>query len=462
MNGIWLILDSLSFSATPFGTDGPDTMPKYEALVADQGINFTRAYAPGPFSPSSHSSFFTGQLPSAAGMYEAFPKFEGDVPTIADVLGRTHTTHLISANHFLFQGLDESFDEAIDTGRRYMMFQEASDPMDFSSRYRDGSAIQRYVDFLTTGGKPLRSLANGLSYNLGGKNTIKPKSWGDEQNYQYANAMCEMIRDRMSKPGDRFLVANFMDLHGPYEVSDAALERYFPDTPREEVPMNVILNRSKTRPEKSYDSEQQFRLYKAAIWDFDRKVTSMIEDLVADDTFVAVFADHGWYDTNTAYSDERLHVPLTLFVPGDGPATVDHSVSLTDLPRTTAEVMLGDDGGFDGQSLLSVETDRTAVAEAIHVPNDIYEETHRIYVNRPSDGAEPEEIQHDCVLFRGDTKVQFVADEVEVIRGDDETAAELTEQGREIRTGGINYPEGEAEVYDEHTEERLKDLGYLE
>jgi len=128
----------------------------------------------------------------------------------------------------------------------------------------------------------------------------------------------------------------------------------------------------------------------------------------------------------------------------------------------TTEVMLSDDGGFGGQSLLSVDSDRTAVAKAIHVPNDIYEKTHRIYVNRPSNGAEPEEIQHDCVLFRGDTKVQFVGDKVKVIRGDDVTAAELTEQGHEIRAGGINYPEGDAEAYDEHAEERLRDLGYLE
>jgi|GEM_PF-2633338 len=462
MDGVWLVLDSLSFGVTPFAPEGPDTMPNYADLVGRRGINFTSAYAPGPFSPSSHSSFFTGELPSTTGMYEAYPRFDNDLPTIGDVMSETHTTHLVTSNHFLFQGLDEGFDHTDDLGRQYMVFEEASDPKDFSAKYDDDPRWRRYLNLVVSEGKPIRSLVNGLNYKVGGDQEIKPKSWGDEENFQYASTMCDMIRRRLSESGDSFVVANFMDLHSPFEVSDEALERYFPDTPHEDLPLEVAARRDKLRDEKSYDAEQMFGLYKAAIWDFDRKFTPLVEDLVETETFVAVLADHGWYDTNAAYSDERLHVPLTLFAPGESARTVDRSVSLRSLPRTTTEVMRGDDGGFNGPSLLEANTDQTAIAEVIHKPNDIYEKTLRVYVNRPSDDPDPADLQHDIVVFRGDAKVQFVADEFEAIRGSGAAVDELEREARALLSGDIRGPGEDVEAYDEQTERRLKRLGYLE
>jgi arylsulfatase A-like enzyme len=462
MNGIWLILDSLSYSATPFAAGGPDTMPNYSEIVDDHGINFTEAYAPGPFSPSSHASFFTGEHPSKTGMYEANPVFDGQLRTIGDVMSETHSTHLITTNQFLFQGLDEGFDHANDVGRRYMTFQDASDPKDYSAMYNDRSKWQRAVGFLTDSGKPIRSLINGLNYKFGGDQQILPESWGDEENFQYASTMCDMIRRRLSEPGDSFVVANFMDLHGPFDISEAAFERFFSDTPKSEVPIGERTRRDKLRGEKAYDPEMMYDLYKAAIWDFDRKFSPLVSELIDDDTFIAVLADHGWYDTNSAYSDERLHVPLTLFVPGEEAREVTQTVSLRSLPRTTTEVLQGTDGGFNKPSLLDVGTDQTAVAEVIHKPNDVYEKTRRIYVNRPIDNLTPKEIQHDIVLYEGDAKVTAIDGEIDDNRGSSEIISKLRMEAEKLHSTTIRHSADENQEYDKQTKERLQRLGYLE
>ena len=462
MNGVWLILDSLSYSATPFAAGGPNTMPNYSDIVSKHGINFTKAYAPGPFSPSSHASFFTGNLASKAGMYEANPRFDGTLRTIGDVMSESHSTHLITTNHFLFQGLDTGFDYADDIGRRYMLFEGASDPKDYSSMYNDNPAWKRLVNFITDGRTPIRSLLNGLNYKFGGDQWIRPESWGDEENFQYAGTMCNMIRRRLVESDDSFVVANFMDLHGPFGISEAAFDRFFDDTPRSEVPVGERTRRDKLRGEKTYDPEKMYTLYKAAIWDFDRKFAPLVSELIDDNTFVAVLADHGWYDTNTAYSDERLHVPLTLFVPGEEPREVQQTVSLKSLARTTTEVLQGTDGGFEGPSLLDVTADQTAVTEVIHKPNDVYDKTQRVYVNRPVDNPAPEEIQHDIVLHEGDAKVTALDGRINNSHGPSNTVSKLEQKAKQIHAESTVNPSGEGEAYDEKTKKRLQRLGYLE
>jgi len=462
MNGIWLILDSLSFNATPFAPDGPDTMPNYRKLVRERGINFTKAYAPGPFSPSSHASFFTGELPSTAGMYEAHPRFDGQLRTIGDVMSTTHSTHLLSTNNFLFQGLESGFDHADDLGRQYMLFKEASDPKDYSAMYDDDPNWKRLFNFIKDDGKPFRSALNGLNYKFGSDQWIRPESWGDDENFQYVDTMCDMIRRRLAGPADTFVVANFMDLHGPFGISEAALEQFFEDTPKSEVPIGMRTRRDKLRSRKAYDSDKMYDLYKAAIWDFDRKFTPFLSELLDDDTFVAVLADHGWYDTNTAYSDERLHIPLTLFLPGEKSSEVEHTVSLKSLPRTTTEVLQGSDGGFTGPSLFDVTTNQTAIAEVIHKPNEVYKKTRRVYVNRPVDNPSPEEIQHDIVLYEGNSKVKAIDGRIDDTRGSSEIVSRLRGDAKELHSRHIRRPSGESDGYDQQTKERLQRLGYIE
>jgi hypothetical protein len=111
---------------------------------------------------------------------------------------------------------------------------------------------------------------------------------------------------------------------------------------------------------------------------------------------------------------------------------------------------------------LDVESDQTAITEVIHKPNDIYEKTLRVYVNRPSDDPNPDELQHDVVLVRGGAKVQFVGDEFEAVRGSDDDITTLESTGKELLANEMQQPGDDIEAYDQQTEERLRRLGYLE
>jgi hypothetical protein len=464
MDGVWLILDALSFDATPFSPDGPETMPEFERLTRDKGVLFDSAYTPGPFSPSAHASFFTGALPSETGMYEAKPRFDSGLQTIAGALGDTHTTSLISTNMFLFQGLHEQFNHANDLSRQYLLYREASDPMNYSAAYNDDPRWKRYLDLLVSDGMPIRSALNFLSYKLGNDNVLQslPENVDEDHEYQYVNTINHEIERALDAEGDSFVVANYMDLHAPLAVSDSALERFFPDTPREEIPLRTAMERHRLAEEKSYDPALMERLYHAAIWEFDRQFTPFVERLLEDNTFVAVLADHGSWDNNSAYSDERLHVPLVVFTPDETDRTVSHTVNLRSLPRTTMEQLRGESGGFDGSDLLSITDDEVSISEIIHSPNEIYEKTERVYVNRPTKPAAKEEIQRDAVLIEDGSKVTLIDGELTVVREGEADVEELERIGRSVVTGPLDTHNEVTTEIDDVTKERLKHFGYLE
>lgn len=459
MNVVWLLVDSLSFRATPFAEDGPDTTPNLKALADSKGVTFTNAYAPGPLSPSSHASMFTGELPSSAGMYEAHPYFDGQVPTIAEKLRQTHETHLLSLNMWLFQGLDRGFDRTRDFSRQYLLFRNATDPLNYFRKYDpEGSALRRLATFAMADGKPVKSLLNYLNYKrLNG--SLVPEQWGDSENYQYADQINKELRSILDAGGsDNFVFANYMDIHPPFDASDAALERFAPDTSREKLPIGTPPERHITNDEKSYDPEAMEMLYRAAVWDFDQKLGPVLEDLLAEDTMVIVTSDHGIWNRDTAYSDNRLHVPLVIFAPDEPPRTVDHTVNLRSLPRTIMEYATGESGGFDGQSLLDVTTDQTSVTEVIHHPNEVYEKTGRVDVTKAIESDE--EVQRDLVLIENGARVEYIGGEWNEVTGDKETTSKLRTRGTEILSTPVQQGSSDIE-YDAVTKDRLEDLGYM-
>lgn len=105
----------------------------------------------------------------------ADPYYEGKYPTIADAVADTHRSCLVSLNPFLNRGLDEGFDKYVDISKSdkgYLAFEEASDPLDFSSQ--STAPLKRYVEFLLQDGRPGRSFVNGLSWKLIGQRDQVP------------------------------------------------------------------------------------------------------------------------------------------------------------------------------------------------------------------------------------------------------------------------------------------------
>lgn len=456
MNVVWLIVDSLSYGATSFHPDGPDTTPRLADIAENHGRVYERAFSPGPSSPSSHGSFFTNELPSTTGMHEATPIFTSDHETIAGALDRP--SYLISTNPFIFNGLDRDFGQVDDLrSTQYIKFPEATDPHKFTQRTDREPGVGRWLSFVFEDGKPVRSLLNGISYKLwmGDRNTSLPQSIDtDDLRYQYANSMNRKIREFLDQQHeDALVVANYMDVHPPFNASEEAIDRFASDEDRGDLPIEVagqdILEKVREGDERA--EELMTKLYYATIWDTDRKLAPFVEELLSEETLVVITADHGnWFRRRAEFETELIHVPLLIFSPDASPGRIGHTVNIRDLPSTTMDA-LDMANPFRGESLLDVEKDRLSLTESIHEPHG----------DSPVDahGGMGDEISHDIAAIRGDARVEYVAGEFERVAGSSDETADLETAIEDVLADGIRSEKREIK-YDEQTEQRLEDLGY--
>lgn len=460
MDVVWFVLDALSFESTPFAPNGPATMPKLESLARERGVVFTRAYAPGTASPSSHASLFTGERPSMAGMHEASPYFESEIPTIGDVLGTASDSLLISYNPFVFNGLDRGFTETDDLrGQQYVVFPEATDPRKFLVEHRDKPVANRYVRYLLDDGKPVRSLINGLSFKYwdwradGGRPT---QLEGVEARHQYAPQVNERIDDFRSRTGgDLFIVANYMDIHPPLDASDDALDKFCPDRAREDLPIDVSSGEVRDRIKAGDEiiSDDMESLYRATIWDTDRRVTPLIKEFVDNGSFVAVTADHGSrFTPHHSLDDRRIHVPLLLFAPDEAARTVEKTVNIQSLPTTTMLKVAPEENPFGGTDLFSVESDQVSVSEYIHGTNPTG--------NDISAFGDFDDVAYDVTAIKGNSRVTWIDGE-ESTSGAGTHSEELRAVIADLREQGLDSRCQEVVSYGQDTQDRLEELGYL-
>jgi arylsulfatase A-like enzyme len=451
MDIVWLVVDSLSFNRTSFAEDGPETTPKLRRLAESDGIVFESAYVPGPLSPSSHAAMLTGELPSSAGMHEVHQQFDGSTRTIAGHLGETHDTYLLSVNMWLFLGLHHQFDYCEDFSREYKLFDDGSDPLHYFGGHGWPESLTDFYDFAIDGGNPIRSLANYLNYRRVGGSFL-PKKWGDDNDYQYANEINARILSILEK-GDtnKFIFANYMDVHPPLTASDEALERFAPDVSKETLPLSTIPEPHLPNDEKSYDPELMDKLYRAAIWDVDDKLASLLTRLVERETLVIVTSDHGIWDRDTTYSENRLHVPLVIFSPSESPQTVNRTVNLRLIPRTIEISVDETSRRFSGTSLTRIKENQISVTESIHYPNEMYRRTGRTDPMARNEESDP---QRDLILIKGNSRVEYVDGSW---NGDND---DLRTHGRDILSTPLNG-ENSIDGFDEKIQERLEAFGYI-
>lgn len=455
MDVIWIIIDSLSASSSDISDADSESMPNLASLANKKGMVFSEAYVPGPKSPSSHGSFLTGQLPSRTGMHEAYPSFDSDVATIADALSETHQSYLVSSNPFLFNGLHERFDETTFLNdRAYLPFPDATDPEEFKWRRDHDTRWERYRDFLFEDGKPLRSLANGVSYKFGrgSSSQILSTTDLDDTDYQTVETMNRRVRSFINSVDEAFIIANYMDIHPPLNLSDAALEEWFPNRTRDDLPTDISGNELQDVVSENRIDEVM-ELYYAAIWDLDRKITPFIRELVEEDSLVIVTADHGnWFRPDAGLTDEKLHVPLILFGPGIPEGETEKTVNLVQLSATTTDVLgVETENEWIGPSILDMTDSQVSITEYIRAegggPVNPY--------------GDEESICHDIVGIKDSARVDYRDGEF-VPRGIEKTGSdEIYEVIENLTPTGVNSS-SESVNYDESTEKRLKELGYLE
>lgn len=458
MKVAWIVLDSLSFEATPFAPNGPDTMPNLQSLTQEHGVLFKRAYSPGISSASSHGSFFTGHLPSRTGMHSVNSYFDGKLATIADAAPSNTNSLLISSNPFIFRGLDAGFDVADDIQMRknYLLFEDAKDPMQYNYSQDEEDILSSYYEFVFSEGNYLKNFLNGASYKI---NQLFSSITGEVEMYQYTDHINKKIREWIQSYTNYLIVANFMHVHAPLDASDEAIKKFVNPKYTDELPIGER-GHDVHEAVKSGDDQVgdlMYDLYKASIWDADRKIAPVIEELREDGAFVVVTADHGnWFRRRSELDERRIHVPLVIFPPNETqPEEINHTVNIRCLPKTTAIHNEGFKNQFPGYDLLNVNQDQVSFTEDF-----IEDDAKGNPVSVHSD--DNTEFSHYITAIKGDARVNQEKGEFKTIRGSQNEVAKLQEKimshsNRDSKTQSKSISRENSEV-----RSRLKELGYLE
>jgi arylsulfatase A-like enzyme len=167
--------------------------------------------------------------------------------------------------------------------------------------------------------------------------------------------------EELSAARPYFAYIHLMDVHGPYNASDADYEavRHSPEFGTEPIALTPAqirsapnyLRRSRWAREGANDTRVWRGRYAANVYAGDRRLGKFFDELRADRTLtkaiVVLTADHGeqlhehgmWDHGNSLY-DEELHVPLIVRLPGgrNGGRKVSEVVSLIDVMPTLVKL----------------------------------------------------------------------------------------------------------------------------
>ncbi|MGC8639073.1 MAG: sulfatase-like hydrolase/transferase [Isosphaeraceae bacterium] len=316
-----------------------DTTPHLRQW-AKQGVAYTQALAPAPWTYPSHCSFLTGQWPSQLNTQW---KLTLDTPksTLAEYLAsRGYQTAGFVANTNCC-----SYESGL------------------------GRGFAHYDDYLLTSWSPLTRTVPGhwLATRVLYLGDYYFKKWLDLQSRGASSINRAFLRWLNRRRPDRpfFAFLNYFDVHEPYVPPLEYVGRFgiAPVTPGEflflhdyvGLPKDLLVSRYRDMALGCYDSCIAF---------VDAQVDGLLNDLqsrgLLDQTDVIIVSDHGegfgahgvsghGYSVNL----DEVGVPLLILSP-TAPAgkVVENAVSLRDLPATVVDLLgLSADSPFPGRSL---------------------------------------------------------------------------------------------------------------
>ncbi len=453
--------------------------------------SFEQCRAASSWSLPSHTSMFTGTLPSEHGIHaEAFDaSFDfGDVDREDTFLGRLpdHRTVGLSANSYINTafGFDAWFDDwgdySIGSHTGESLFTEGISVNQFMKESDEPNALRRYRDFLRTclsHEHPAKSAANGVWTLVGDhvKRLPVPEFVDDG-----ASNITKRAVEQADEPGPFFLFANYMDAHTPLRN----LVQH--DTSMHDVP-NSWSSKEIDKWELNVDGAateeytQNYRdVYAAAIDYLDRTLARGIQKLQATadrETTVVVVSDHGHslgyeadghlFHHTGSMTEGIVHTPCEIINPPEGwPERVDEYLSHLSLGDLV--VALANEEPFD-ESL----TDERVVSETIGLLGGENATWDRDFSD--------EELAHwnrmMRVAYEGETKYQWnsLGDRVEYEldhgrpgwQAERATGVEIPDWARAAFETPLDEYKREAAAttqdddFDPEVEQQLKELGYL-
>lgn len=436
-NVLLVTVDSLRADAV---YDDAVETPTFDRL-RDAGTTYTKAFAQGPFTTFSMPSLFTSRYPSGL-QYAEFSEstvgvYIDEEPTIQTALSDAgyetagfHSNPLLS-NLF---GFDRGFDT-------------------FDARLPLSS-----TGFIPGRGKILTDkllrLVRKHPYLPAEKLTQRGLDWLGERS--------------TNRPF--FLWLHYMDVHGPYQPKSG--NTYLNKFKGERLWRKAVTNPEELSPA---ESTRLREWYHEEITYTDRCLGELLDGLAArdllDDTVTVVTADHGeQFGEHGRFShphqlyDELVHVPLIVDRPDVEAETVDRLVELTDVAPTLCSVADADTpDSFVGSSLLRGDAEaatddeyESAISEADVVPT--YTGCFRTSQWKLLRTGSRERL-YDLTV--DPTEQTDVSDEHESVvadlasRLDDHLAAD----GRDV---GDGRSVASVDIESSETEDRLRDLGYLQ
>lgn len=450
------------------------------STLAEEGLEFTNAISPSPWTLPSHASIFTGQRASDHGAHAGAKLFDPDGRPVAEHLQRAgYRTVGISGNVWISPefGFDRGFDNL---SMKYDRFWSGANLTGVSQAETLGAKLRSFreaVDWRTA----VPTLANGVY-----------SKWYSGRHDKGASNTTRRTREWLRRhAGDRdpfFYFINYLEPHLPYEPRKAFARPFLPE--------GVSYERAREVEQDAWGyiagdveySEEEFEilraLYRGELSYVDQQIGELLTELedrgIRDETTVVVVGDHGENIGDHGLMDHQyclyqtlVHVPLVIADPDAGSGEVSELVETRDLFPTILDVAglaAPDDAATSDNTLLDDPGRPFAVSEYL-APQPSMESLHEwVGGTVDTDGLDRtlRAIQTDTwkLVEGSDGSVELYdlsedPHETENVANEErdvveELSQELDENDIPLayrRTGGFDASEA--------SQQRLEDLGYI-
>ncbi|WP_101294520.1 sulfatase-like hydrolase/transferase [Halegenticoccus soli] len=463
--------------------------PRLRAL---SDTSFEQCRAASSWSTPSHTSIFTGRLPSEHGVHSesfdasfSFARFDADETFLGDL--PEHRRIGLSANSYVnrafdFDALfDEFYDFSIGSHTNETLFTEGLAVQEYMESADEPNPAKRYLGFLRAcldHERPAKSLANGVWSQVNHRVKTLPVPEFVDDGAKNISATATERAEAVDEPV--FLFANFMDAHTPLRnliQYDQSLHSA-PNSWSSNELDKWELNKEGLATEEYARNYRE--LYAAAVDYLDRIVSRLVVELQAKTdrewSFVIVSdhghnlgyeADDGLFHHTGSMTEGVMHTPCEIVGAPEGyPTRVTEYVSQLELGELLVRLANGDPYADDlAADHVVAETigllghgDRTWGREFTDEEYDFWNRMIRVAYEGET------KLEWDslgrCIEYDLDPERPSWQREVATHGGPPPEVTALFEIGlREYKEAAAA---GEQDLeFDESVEEQLKELGYL-
>lgn len=332
-NVLFVVMDTVRKDHLgPYGYER-DTTPGLDAF-AEEATVFENAVAPAPWTLPVHASLFTGMYPSQHGADQENPYLDGATTLAQSLSASGFNTACYSSNAWItpYTHLTDGFDDQ-DNFFEVMPGDLFSGPLAKAwQTLNDNPKLRKIADKLVSLGNTAHEyLSSGEGADSKTPRVIdRTKSFIEESDDEW------------------FTFINLMDAHLPYHPPKEFKDQFAPGVDSTEVCQNSKEYNSGARDIDDDEWADIRGLYDAEIAHIDSQLTKLFDWLKRtdrwDDTMVVVCADHGelhgehgLYGHEFCLYDPLINVPLMVKHPKLGSGRREDTVELTDLYHTVLD-----------------------------------------------------------------------------------------------------------------------------